>query len=51
VVQPRNPAVPTRDGVYDATQMCEQVVAAPVQPLRQNAGAVRTVAAKSAALP
>jgi hypothetical protein len=51
VVQPRNPAEPTRNGLHDATQMCEQVVTAPVQPLRQNASAVRPVRATNASLP
>src|SRR5450432_3793343 len=51
MVQPRNPAEPPRDGLHDATQVCEQVPAAPVQPLRQNAGTVRTVTATSASLP
>jgi hypothetical protein len=51
MVQPRNPAEPPRDGLHDATQMCEQVVAAVLQPLRQHAGAVRTVTATSASLP
>ena len=51
MVQPCNPAEPARDGVHDATQMVEQVVAAAVQPLRQNAGAVRTVTATSVSLP
>ena len=51
MVQPRNPAEPTRNGLRDTTQVGEQVHAAPVQPLRENAGAVRTVTGTSASLP
>jgi hypothetical protein len=48
-VQPRNPAEPGRHGLADATQMDEEIVAPPVQPLCESAGAERRVAAPSAA--
>jgi hypothetical protein len=51
MVQPRNPAEPARHGLRDAKQMCEQVVATSVQPLRQNAGAVQTLTTTRMSLP